>query len=374
MCAIIGFMRQKSGVDVAKAIDAMAAGNVSRGPHAFGFAWVDDRGRLKSYRSAGRITDHRGMLLKAASEAVAFIGHMRWATHGDPHDNINNHPHPADGGWIVHNGVVSNYQKLVVSRRLNPVSECDSEAIGLLIERQEGTLARRCGDAINQTEGSLAMLGLWTRPVEMVVARRGNPLNLSTSGAAVFFATLPEGMPGRPTGDSGQLTGDIEPDTQARSGDAPEAAQERTNMAAEPAQLSGRVKEADVKQLTWLEAEEIAAEAVDRAFGFDAGKPDTMRPKVTKGDIRRIAHNAAVIALRGLGCSRARTQLTPVQHGARRRRGAATSRMVRGDRQPVLRVHRRNKSAFARFFPCILRDSRVSYSQHQCPQIRAEGD
>lgn len=198
MCAIIGFMRRKSGVDAAKAIDSMAARNVERGPHAFGFAWVDDKGRIKSYRSAGRITDHRGMLLKAASEAVAFIGHMRWATHGDPRNNINNHPHPADGGWIVHNGIVSNYQQLVVANRFNPVSECDSEVIGLLIEQREGELAVRCGEAINATDGSLALLGLWPRPLEMVVARRGNPLNLSTAGQAVYFATLAGGMPGRP--------------------------------------------------------------------------------------------------------------------------------------------------------------------------------
>jgi hypothetical protein len=48
-----------------------------------------------------RVSDHLG-LLQMAADARMLIGHCRWATQGDPADNINNHPHAADGGWIVH--------------------------------------------------------------------------------------------------------------------------------------------------------------------------------------------------------------------------------------------------------------------------------
>lgn len=47
-----------------------------------------------------------------ARGALALIGHCRWATHGSPADNRNNHPHPAGRGWIVHNGVVFNHGEL----------------------------------------------------------------------------------------------------------------------------------------------------------------------------------------------------------------------------------------------------------------------
>ena len=69
-----------------------------------------------------------------ARNARMLVGHCRWATHGDPRNNLNNHPHPADGGWIVHNGVVHNHEDL--RRRVRPlaVTECDSEVLGLLIE------------------------------------------------------------------------------------------------------------------------------------------------------------------------------------------------------------------------------------------------
>jgi hypothetical protein len=38
---------------------------------------------------------------------------------------INNHPHPADGGRIVHNGQVRDYRGLVEAFGLHPVSTCD---------------------------------------------------------------------------------------------------------------------------------------------------------------------------------------------------------------------------------------------------------
>ena len=41
--------------------------------------------------------------------ATIVVGHCRWATHGAPADNRNNHPHPAGRGWLVHNGVVHNH-------------------------------------------------------------------------------------------------------------------------------------------------------------------------------------------------------------------------------------------------------------------------
>jgi glucosamine 6-phosphate synthetase-like amidotransferase/phosphosugar isomerase protein len=118
-----------------------------RGPHAFGFAWIDRRGRMKCYKQTGRISDHLG-LLRMAADAIMVIGHCRFATQGSPADNINNHPHPVDGGWLVHNGQIHDYQRLVDFFDLYPVSACDSEVLGLLVEQQKGTLFERCQAAV----------------------------------------------------------------------------------------------------------------------------------------------------------------------------------------------------------------------------------
>ena len=42
--------------------------------------------------------------LDRCSRAVVLIGHCRYATHGTPLDNRNNHPHVAGGGYYVIRG------------------------------------------------------------------------------------------------------------------------------------------------------------------------------------------------------------------------------------------------------------------------------
>jgi glucosamine 6-phosphate synthetase-like amidotransferase/phosphosugar isomerase protein len=196
MCAIFGFIASKNqpvDVDVLKRI---VTANIGRGPHAFGLSWIDGRGVLHCFKQAGRLTDRLGVLAMAR-HARLLVGHLRYATHGDPAENVNNHPHPADGGWIVHNGVVTNYESLLSENGLWPVSECDSEAIGLLYERADGTRLRRMSDVIPQTSGGLAVMGLWTRPNALLVARRGNPLHAGLHKSGLYLATMERGLPGR---------------------------------------------------------------------------------------------------------------------------------------------------------------------------------
>ena len=176
MCAIFGFIARDEKKPSIRTLGQIVRGNVQRGPHAFGLSWIDSKGRLRMYKQTGRLTDHLG-ILAMARDARMLIGHLRWATHGDFRNNLNNHPHSADGGWIVHNGIVDNYRELLDSRDLMPVIECDSEALGLLIEQEAGTLLQRASKAVRATDGLLAMLGLWARPGTMLAVRRGNPLH-----------------------------------------------------------------------------------------------------------------------------------------------------------------------------------------------------
>lgn len=199
MCAIFGFIARNYRRPNIKTLKSIVEGNISRGPHAFGFAWIDHEDRIHMFKQTGRLTDDLAILAMAAN-ARMLIGHLRYATHGDPSNNMNNHPHPSDGGWIVHNGIVENHRELIADENLCPLSHCDSELIGLLIAREgnQGGLMRRCIDAARATTGRLATLGLWSRPNALVAVRRGNPLHTADAPEGTYLATLAEGLPSTP--------------------------------------------------------------------------------------------------------------------------------------------------------------------------------
>lgn len=198
MCSIVGFVARKGHRLNFMRLAELIAGNESRGPHAFGFSWVDENGRIRSYKQPGKFSAHAG-LLGIMSGARMVIAHLRWATHGSADENINNHPHPVDGGWLVHNGVVTNQDELVVNNRLWQSSDCDTEVIGMLAENSpEKTRRMRMEDAVTQTTGSCCVLALWGGgDPRLIAVKRGNPLCVFNANEGVYLASTPEGMPAR---------------------------------------------------------------------------------------------------------------------------------------------------------------------------------
>jgi glucosamine--fructose-6-phosphate aminotransferase (isomerizing) len=169
----------------------------TRGSHAWGMAWIDGRGIMKSFKQTGPVTDSLA-LLRMAADARVLIGHCRYATQGNPENNLNNHPHPCDGGWIVHNGMIPNYDQLLRKHTLHPNSDCDSEVLGLLIEQFGGSIAERMTSAVGcvRPHQPLVVLGLW-KPGRLLAVRRGNPLSIGETKRGTYLASLPEGLPGK---------------------------------------------------------------------------------------------------------------------------------------------------------------------------------
>ncbi|HQI27708.1 MAG TPA: hypothetical protein PLT20_06440 [Sedimentisphaerales bacterium] len=196
MCGIFGFItKDGSGPDLAR-LKRIAVETQRRGHHAFGLAWLGSDGRIHAFKRPGPATADLGDL-DQCRRATVVIGHCRWATHGDPEDNRNNHPHPAGRGWFVHNGVVTNHQALVREFRLAPQTECDSEVLGLLMARFPGVLGLRAARAAEVAEGRLAILGVWRSPARLLIVRNGNPLCFGETGGGFYFGSLPEELPGK---------------------------------------------------------------------------------------------------------------------------------------------------------------------------------
>ncbi len=197
MCGVFGFVSYDGKGPDLKTLGKIAEVTQTRGQHAFGFAWLDWQGRLKMFKRTGRITDHLGFLAMARNARV-LIGHCRWATHGDYRNNLNNHPHPADGGWIVHNGVVRNHEELAAEYDLHTVTQCDSEVLGLLVGASHGTLQKRSAAAAHVAEGPLVTLGVWGKPARLVAVRRGNPLHVGEvrGGERFYLGSLAACLPG----------------------------------------------------------------------------------------------------------------------------------------------------------------------------------
>lgn len=189
MCGLFGFYGDEE-IDVEK-LKQVAVETESRGPHAFGFAWIAKQtGRLRAFKSVGRISEQLDTLDQVAGTKM-LVGHTRWATQGDPSDNSNNHPHRIGRtGWMVHNGRVPEYEAIIDQWGLSDVlrSECDSEVLAHLIDRQEGKLVDRFADAALATRFPLAMMAIWGgASPRMAFCRTGKPLHFSGNRSRGYY-------------------------------------------------------------------------------------------------------------------------------------------------------------------------------------------
>lgn len=196
MCGIFGYIGT-APPDPGR-LRAIARITEQRGRHAYGFAWIDERGRLHHYKQPGPISDNLGDLA-AIGKCRALIAHCRYATAGSPEDNANNHPHAVDGGWLVHNGIVGNLGAIEATETLPFNTACDTEAIARMIERANGDLLHRVHRGCSWTTGPCTIAALWPRPTRLVTYRRENPLHFGQTRGGWYFASLPEGLPGRVT-------------------------------------------------------------------------------------------------------------------------------------------------------------------------------
>jgi len=127
-------------------------------------------------------------------DGMVGIGHTRWATHGEP-SCINAHPHLDCSGNIavVHNGVISNFQKLkqqLIDEGHNFTSQTDTEVIPHLVEKYyDGNLEEAVQTALRDVEGSYAVIVSAAGESKLVVARKDSPLVIGIGDRENFIAS-----------------------------------------------------------------------------------------------------------------------------------------------------------------------------------------
>ncbi|HEX77133.1 MAG TPA: hypothetical protein G4O03_01780 [Dehalococcoidia bacterium] len=187
MCGIAGFVldrRNRSEQElegIREDFATLLAATEIRGRDAAG-AFVLKQGVAKYLKQPGPASrlvaqPQFWQLLDAVdNDTVGVVGHTRWATHGDPADNRNNHPLLAGPILGVHNGVIYNYRQL--RAEVGATAEVDSEVIFRLLRRHSNGRVRPRGirKALARLRGDYAIAFADLRLPAIWLCRNHRPL------------------------------------------------------------------------------------------------------------------------------------------------------------------------------------------------------
>ena len=105
MCGIVGYVGNKNAQDFC--ISGLKRLEY-RGYDSAGIVTLNKEGEATLLRAKGKIKNLEEKLAQARRGDGIGIGHTRWATHGEPSER-NAHPHKAGPIYLVHNGIIENY-------------------------------------------------------------------------------------------------------------------------------------------------------------------------------------------------------------------------------------------------------------------------
>ena len=192
MCGIMGYVRTGSSqIRRRELLEELMRGIETRGRHAAGAACLG-LGHNVWGRAPGTASQFvRGKWWAKMMDANPrlLIGHARFATHGSPQQNKNNHPFVSDDGrWmVIHNGVLNDD----VAVDIPPRGECDSELILRMLD--ERGLERTVAAMEQFRRSSFACMAIDTAERRLYAWRNdGNPLvvaDLSSQIGGIVIAS-----------------------------------------------------------------------------------------------------------------------------------------------------------------------------------------
>ena len=177
MCGIIGIASTKSvSSNIVESLKKLEY----RGYDSAGIATIDDNG-INEKKCIGRVDNLEKILFKTPSNGKVGVGHVRWATHGEP-SKINAHPHSSEQVSVVHNGIIENSSLLkedLEKKGYRFKSQTDTEVITFLITDflKDFDLIKAINKTLSKLKGSFALGIIFKNHVDTVIgARRGSPL------------------------------------------------------------------------------------------------------------------------------------------------------------------------------------------------------
>ncbi len=190
MCGIVGYI----GKDQAKPVLLDGLKRMEyRGYDSAGIAVLEDT-ELSTCKKEGKLGNLLSALESQEITGQVGIGHIRWATHGEPSDT-NAHPHSdcRDEIFLVHNGIIENFHELKekLAKEHDFTTETDTEVLAHLVEAELGdgvSLEEAVQKALSNVVGAYGIAVVSSRdPNKIVAARLGSPLVLGIIGKGEFI-------------------------------------------------------------------------------------------------------------------------------------------------------------------------------------------
>lgn len=192
MCGIVGYIGEKQAQQVLlsglKRLEY-------RGYDSAGIVTLSQSAKPTLLREKGKVAELEAKISTHQTKDTVGIGHTRWATHGAP-SKRNAHPHNVGDMYLVHNGIIENYQELaamLASSDYVRKSDTDTEVLAALIDyfyKKSETLLEAVSGALKMVVGAYGIAVLSTNnPEEIVVARKGSPLIVGIGDKEVFIAS-----------------------------------------------------------------------------------------------------------------------------------------------------------------------------------------
>jgi len=202
MCGIVGYIGPKEKKEIL--LDGLQELEY-RGYDSAGIAIIEGE-KLSNFKAIGKLANLRDKTKSYESEGFGIsIGHTRWATHGKPTE-LNAHPHLGEYSYVVHNGIIENYQELKEELQADGVtflSQTDTETIVHVFEKFNNDINDpfpAFQKTIEKLDGAYATLLITEAAVDTIFfAKNGSPMLIGFDGDEVYFASSDTPIIGKAT-------------------------------------------------------------------------------------------------------------------------------------------------------------------------------
>ncbi len=197
MCGIIGYIGKNKALPIL--IDGLKKLEY-RGYDSSGIA-LQINNSITLIKSKGKIKELEQKIFnnidneKNKWQATSGIAHTRWATHGKPNE-ANAHPHLdcAKKIYVVHNGIIENYQELkehLISKKHIFTSDTDTEVIAHLIEENyKDDLKESLEKMLKLIKGAYGLAVIHSdEPNKILAVRHGSPLIIGIGNNETIIAS-----------------------------------------------------------------------------------------------------------------------------------------------------------------------------------------